>query len=239
VLTKRGLERLAETLDLLRADPSAAVDIDEILVDSTAYSSGQAVFLDVSKQYTTKWELCLALHEAFENSGDAVLSNRGLWGWITAALLGQVCPRNAGVRRVRSDDFYLLGGRGGTFDFRRYYRHLLATPYRVYRLHRGACGYALLSAQLHVHSDMMEQIASRIEFVTNRGLIEVLDMLYYDAAASGVRRGATDRNRPGSLRRFVTVMQQFELTFDLFGMDAQSIAALLPPEFDEWLRRAA
>jgi hypothetical protein len=41
------------------------------------------------------------------------------------------------------------------------------------------------------------------------------------------------------VRRLVAVIQQFDLTYDLYAMTADQILTLLPPEFDRWRRPAA
>ncbi|GAB4476624.1 MAG: hypothetical protein OHK0044_22590 [Burkholderiaceae bacterium] len=46
--------------------------------------------------------------------------------------------------------------------------------------------------------------------------------------------GASAIDRPGSVRRFVRVLQQLDLTYDIHGMSGKAIVDLLPPEFDVW-----
>jgi len=41
------------------------------------------------------------------------------------------------------------------------------------------------------------------------------------------------------LRRFITFVQQLDFNYDLFGMSAMEILALLPSEFDGWRSPAA
>jgi len=51
-----------------------------------------------------------------------------------------------------------------------------------------------------------------------------------------LKRGAADSKgkRPGSLRRLITVIDQFSLTYDLYGMNDDEILDLLPSEFERW-----
>jgi hypothetical protein len=155
--------------------------------------------------------------------------NVGLWAWLSLFYFDQVCPaapnglRNPGefARHIPEPRAY------------RYYRHLLAGPYRLLQLH-GERARLFLDGPLPVHGDMSEQLASRQEFITNAGLVEVVDRLYFDAESSRRKRGALTRSRPGNVRRLVTVVQQFDLTYDLFGMNAEQILNLLPAEFQAW-----
>jgi hypothetical protein len=119
----------------------------------------------------------------------------------------------------------------------KYYRHLLAGPYRLLQLH-GKHARVFLHGEVPVHGDFSEQLTSRMQFISNHSLIEVIDQLYYDPESNGEgrpKKGALTRTRPGNLRRFVAVMQQFELTYDMYSMTSGQIVELLPEEFHKWL----
>lgn len=118
----------------------------------------------------------------------------------------------------------------------KYYRHLLAGPYRLLQIH-GENARVFLCGPLPQHGDFSEQLASRMQLISNRSLIEVVDRLYYDLSAEGTghpKRGALTRTRPGNLRRLVAVIQQFDLTYDLYAMSPDEILELLPHEFTRW-----
>jgi len=123
-------------------------------------------------------------------------------------------------------------------DYRKYYRHLLAGPCRLLQVH-GTYSRVFLYGPLTQHGDFSEQLASRTERVSNRALIEAVDALYFDSDAEGggrPKRGALTRTRAGNLRRLVAVMDQFDLTYDLYAMSSQQILDLLPKEFSPWQR---
>ena len=85
---------------------------------------------------------------------------------------------------------------------------------------------------------MIEQVASRQEYISCHPVLETLDRLYYveEGGLGRIKRGATDRTRDGSLRRFVAFLQQIDATYNLYGLTCEKILDLLPPEFDDWLR---
>ena len=60
--------------------------------------------------------------------------------------------------------------------------------------------------------------------------------LYWDDKNQKPKRGFGATERPGTLRRFVAVINQFNRTFDLFTMSGEQIINLLPrDEFERWL----
>ncbi len=153
----------------------------------------------------------------------------GLWSWLALFYFDGICPvRPDGQRRVRQHYSYILSR-----DYRHYYRHLVAAPCVFAALH-DEFARCLLHPPVDRHGDFVEQLASRQEIITNRELIQVVDRLYFDPARGKPKRGATDRNRAGNLRRLVALVQQLELTYDLHAMKAPQILGLLPAEFDEW-----
>jgi len=54
-----------------------------------------------------------------------------------------------------------------------------------------------------------------------------------DARAPGMQ-ARVRAGQPGTLRRFVRLLQQLDLTYDIYGMSGSAIVDLLPPEFDSW-----
>jgi hypothetical protein len=164
-------------------------------------------------------------------------NNVGLWTWLSLYFFDQVCPAAAGGRR---DPGELVRHVLSPLS-KKYYRHLLGGPCRLLQLH-GEFARVFLYGPLPEHGDFSEQLASRMQIITNRALIEAVDRLYFDSTANGAgrpKRGALTRSRPGNLRRLVTVIQQFDLTYDLYAMSADEIIKLLPREFRRWIETDA
>ena len=160
--------------------------------------------------------------------------NPDIWNWLALFYFNQLCPPIAGHRKPGQDYRYILPPVSDADHFRHYYRHLLAGAYTVYRLHPSSA-LVLLCGTVEKFDDFNEQLASRQEFVSNPGIIEAADLLYFDSTTGKPKRGAaSNKRRPGTLRRFVDVIQQFELTYDLHSLSGRQILPLLPEEFRKW-----
>ncbi len=161
-------------------------------------------------------------------------NNVGLWTWLSLFYFDQVCPAlTRGKREPGEIARYIL-----SHHAQKYYRHLLAGPLRLLQIHEE---YArvFLYGPLPKHGDFSEQLASRAQIISNRSLIAAVYQLYFDPASDGEgrpKRGALTRTRAGNVRRLVTVIQQFDLTYDMYAMTKQQILNLLPGEFDSWRR---
>jgi hypothetical protein len=161
----------------------------------------------------------------------------GLWTWLALYYFDQLCPPSGdGTRTVLSSQAYVLPER---YDYRSYYRHLVRTPWLV-AIDHGEFARVLLipagassQAPLATRGEIIEQLASRQDYLGNPAIIQAAYHLYYDETKQKPRRGAGGSGG-GSPRRLATILQQLGLTFDLAACRAETIHKLLPKEFDRW-----
>lgn len=60
-------------------------------------------------------------------------------------------------------------------------------------------------------------------------------MLYLDTDRQAPKPGSqVATTSGGSIRRFVRVLQQLDVNYDIYGMSGADILSLLPSEFDQW-----
>ena len=133
------------------------------IVSSTRLSEGIGADIVVRQRtFRTRFDVGKYLDELFgEAEGLNLNKNKGLWSWLAAFYFEQLCP--LGARPGENARWVPAVG-----DFRKYYRHLLAGPYHIYRAHRDdpLRALALLATPPHRPGDIVEQLASRQELVT-------------------------------------------------------------------------
>ena len=227
-LNARGVGAFADYLRSIRAGVEFQANPALLYVDE--YSSPVVPRIEVTlKRFARKMEVARYLATLLRPIETPALSEDvGLWSWLALFYFDQLSPVGAdGKRRPREDYHYIPA------DVRRGHdRHLLASPYRLFQLH-GEHARVLLHPAVHQHGAFVYDLGYRRDFLTNRGLIEAVDLLYWNPRTRRPKRGATS-DHPGSLRRLIAVLQQLEFNYDLYGMDAHEILALLPAEFDPW-----
>ena len=234
-LTRDGLREFQEYLSRARSGSDEEPPFD--ILWSAGFSTRASALVELSRarEFADRLEFGLYLANLLGGMPEEEADGGGLWTWLALYYFDRLCPKQRGVRRVLADHRYVLPLETGAQDYRRYYRHLVATPFRLVRMH-GPVARAFLRTPLPVHGDYAEQLAARQEIVSNRAVVEAADCLYYsDKGSGGLKVGAVDRSRPGNVRRLIAVMQQLDLTYDLYGMTADDILSLLPDEFDGWL----
>jgi hypothetical protein len=91
-----------------------------------------------------------------------------------------------------------------------------------------------LCPSLSTPGDVVEQLVARQELITNPVVVQVATSLYYDPATGTAKRGAGGKTG-GSARRLASVLDQFDVTWDLFAMPWKDLMAKLPKEFSRFL----
>lgn len=163
------------------------------------------------------------------------MSDIGLWSWLAAALLDSTCPPAADGSRKPGQDYRHIP----STSWRDFYRHLLRGPVRILRLFKDnpEAAAIVMCQKPRAPGDFVEQLASRQERITNPAIIETANRLYFDNGSRTPKRGSSPNwRKPGTLRRFGDVLDQLDLTYDLYSMSADELAGLLPDEFSPYLK---
>jgi hypothetical protein len=232
-LNSTGIEQFRGCLARLRG--GMAVDPPLALLQDRNFTSELPVEIPIDAQpVANRLELGRFLCELLGPlPPDEMDRNAGLWAWMSLFLFDQVCPvLRDGGRRPGQDYRHIPD-----FSYRYRHRHLLHGPYQVYRRH-GPLSILLLSGPLNSESALYHEIASRQDLVANRGVIEATLSLYMDRKRGAPKHGCqATKGPPGSIRRFVRVLQQLDVNYDIYGMSGKDMIDLLPGEFDAWANR--
>ena len=232
-LNAGGLAIFAGWLETLKQGGS--VQAPTSLLANPETTEALAVAVEVEQRtFANRFEAAEYLFTRFTTAGLTDVDNDGgLWAWLSLFYFDSVCPAGkGGVRKPGAQPRHIpeLG------NFQRYYRHLLGGPYRIYRAHRDdpKSALALLCQPLETPGDVVEQLASRQELVTNRGIVALATKLYFDNSTQKLKRGAGGKSG-GSARRLTDVIEQFDLTWDLYASTGDELAAVMPKEFAKFL----
>lgn len=230
ILLEQGINKFQEYIQGLK--DNSQTSRPDLNVEPYSIEFQARVEIDETRAFSTRMELGKYLSESFTRAGinrADVIEKRELWTWLAYLCFDQLCPVSNGMRNVRETARYIR-----TSDHRDYYRHYVAASYEIYSLHGDKNSRLFLYSPLHVHNDFIEQIASRQYIISSRSLVEVAHRLYWDANSNSARRGSQSRNRPGNHRRFVKIIGQLELSYDIYSMTPDEILNLLPEEFAVW-----
>lgn len=233
-LNDAGLAGFENYLDNLEKDGTLPPPMEFLSDPRCSDDASTSVELEM-RNFESRYDAAKYLYSLFANTGMPNLEKDiHLWAWCSLYFFDILCPlTEKGFRKPRERAAYIPEPE----NFQRYYRHLLLGPYLIYRAHSDnpARAMALLCKPPHVISDIEAQIAAYQELVTNRFIVELTTKLYYDPKTKATRRGAGGKGA-GSPRRLVAVLNQFDLTWDLYATTTPTLMKMLPKEFEKFAK---
>lgn len=180
------------------------------------------------RTFRDRMEAARYLDEVLLNVAN-VLDDVGLWSWLSLYYFDQVAPERPDRTRQPGRDYRHIPEPG----YLQGHRHLLGGAVMVYRLH-GENARLMLSTRPYEESKFHHEISARQAIVSNAGVVSAAGRLYLNARTHRPKRGAQQRTAPGGFFRFIAVIQQLDVNYDLYSMTADGILSLLPAEFNRW-----
>ena len=178
---------------------------------------------------SSRFDAAALLHEHLRPlvaAGDLSPSaDDGFWTWLSAGWREHLVKPSGSIGELARWVSHLR-------DSRRYYRHLLASPYLLYSRHADSPERVrfLLANPLHTPGELVERFASTTMLATSRAALEVAAALYWDPEAGLARPGASGKGA-GSARRLSRMLNQFARTYSLIDLESSGLDAMLPDEF--------
>ena len=231
--TDEGIEQFRKYLAELREGATSPAPFHLLNDPVTSKPVNDEIQIE-NREFATRLELAQYLDDALaEIESDSIETDVYLWSWLSLFYFNQVCPpQKDGTRKPGRDYRHILepGYPNG-------HRHLLCGPYMVYSVY--GLGEDLtklfLWTPLHMESRFHHQLAVRQTLITNRGVLEAAHQMYFNEKEGNPKRGALGaKSSPGTLLRYIDVIQQLDLNFDLYSMTGEEVLQLLPAEFNKW-----
>lgn len=251
-LTPRGLIAFRK---LIGAAPGFDIsDVQQRVLEiaggaSTACVIDHSVKVPVSPPLETRNDTAMLVSNLLEDAGIDAGPSSGhdsLFSWLALVFFPSLCERTkSGTIKARKSYRYVLSRSSSDF-----YRHLVACPYWLLRQY-GKSARMFLAQNASVMPEVVEQIVSRPSLIDSKGVVDVIDRLYWDESLNRPKEGFTTTTRlagdpppgfkkstpkPGTLRALEEALSQLLCTYALRSMTAEDIFAKLPVEFDSWLQ---
>jgi len=230
IMNSAGVVRFREVLAAMRSGENSPLPD----LNNAEYSDEYSVTCDIDpeRKFQTKYELGQYILERFTGSGikrEEIIQNAGIWTWLAYVWLRQLTGGETEKPEIGDDSRYIFSD-----DFRKNYRHLVWLPYDMISLHGKDASMLFLYGRVDKQGDFTEQALSRMDIHSNTSIIMTATKLYFDSGLGKNKKGAQNRSRPGNFRRFVEVLKQLDLVYDLASCSHDEIMTLLPAEFNNW-----
>lgn len=228
-LTPNGIERFRAYLNHLKDNHNTSPPMD-ILKDTSFSKKLQANIYIAPDKLTSPLEAMKYLSDVLLPVKEkGFYYDMGLWSWLSLYYFDIVCPAKEDGTRKPGRDYRHIPDK----NYRYRHRHLLSGRLQVYDMYKEGA-ILLLGLQLYSESKIHQELAGRQNFITNKNIVELAEILYLDSAKGIAKKKAQSKKVPGNIFRFISVIQQLDVTYDLYSMTYEEILVLLPPEFDRW-----
>lgn len=231
-LNDRGIEQFTAFLDSLSGD--APLPYPSALLADSSESEEVCPAIEIERRtFGSRYAAAEYLFNLFKDSDlPDIERDRGLWAWLSLLFFEELYPPDARRRRKpgRREKWILVP------TSRRFYLHQLAGPYQIYRAHSKdpSITIGLLCGPLNISPRVYEEVAESPTLIASPAVVETATRLYYDPKTGVIRR--IKPGKGGGPRRFVGVLAQFDVTWDISGMSTDDVWNLLPDEFSHLKR---
>jgi hypothetical protein len=228
-LNKNGIREFSQFIEKLRE--GGKQNTPDYLLTNEDTSEKIGIDLPFERKiFTTRYEL--GNHIINGLSGIHIqpfIGDTGFWSGLALYWFDQLCPEKSdGSRKPSMEYNYILSE-----NYNHRPRHAIYTTWQLVSRY-GEHSRFLLSKELPVRGELIEQLMARQYFLSCSGIIETASKLYYDEESKTFKRGASGRKSPGCVYRFVSWLQQLEVNYDLFSMKEDDFFKLMPPEFERF-----
>jgi hypothetical protein len=186
------------------------------------------------KNFATAKELANAVLKSIHPSSPYdLLSNIGLWAWLTYVLRDQLFDvDNEGRRLVREFPRWFPADPN---DWQKAQRHLVRMPVLLLASLKENADH-LLCGPLPTLPEIREQLTSQQDMF-NPTFQRVARALYFDDKRGALKRGAGGKTG-GTPRRLAKVRKQLDVTWELDELEFERVIETLPAEFDKFKPKA-
>jgi hypothetical protein len=235
--TAEGVRSFVAFLNDTRAGGSA--NVPENLLTDPANAEFVKTVVTPPPGFGSKLAFAEAAHAAFGGAGidELLRDDPHVWMWLTARYFADLCKDAKGHPRRPLKDINRYAttgvGRERVLD-----KNLLYFPWKLLLLH-GASAHWMLEAPLGADTKVTRELANTYRNNVHTEFVELARRLYFDEARRVLRKGATNSRAAGNLRDLERTIGRLDLTYDVYGANADQLLAMLPAErFGRWMKRA-
>jgi hypothetical protein len=187
------------------------------------------------RKFVRKYDLGMAICTGLgPENADRMLLIPNVWPWLSLLYHDTTFPQKNGKWQTGDDARHLIQAIHGRKQDQSH-RHLVKSAVtNVLRFREYAV--VLMGNQIG-QSKIEEQVMSRRvnpPLAHHKEFVKTLYLLYWDAEADDVKRGASGEGA-GSVMHMIDLLTQFDMTFDIASLEVNDFMRLLPNDFGRFL----
>lgn len=227
-LNEHGIAEFLVFIENLRV--GIQQNIPTYLLEDDSSSEKIEIPLRVGKyNFNSRFEIGQYLVEIFGDKNiQKYIGDQGFWSWFALLWFDQLCPSINGVRKVSKEYNYILSK-----NYNHRPRHSIYMTWQLVSRYGDDVRF-MLSKEPSTRGEITEQMMARQEVLSSEGVMKLASFLYFNPETGIFKKGAASRRGAGCVSRYVSWLQQLQVTFDIFSTTKEELEALLPSEFDRF-----
>ncbi len=216
----------------MRADRNISLSLlDEILYSDECSNSLNWTVDVAPRTFGTRRDAAEYFVPRVASVESSVADHAGFWSWLGMYYFAQTAPRGEnGVLKLSSlDETFVVHG-ADQRSYQRRYRHYLWSAWRLQLAHGDSAAF-LLDQPLTSLGDIADRVFSYSRIFNSAGVVQFILSLYTQSGKQKPKFGSSR----GGLRHLIRVLNQLERTHDVYGMSADALMRVLPPDFEAWI----
>lgn len=228
-LNKSGIKEFERFIGNLRGGGQQNTP-DYLLTDPSTSEPLEWDFELEQGAFATRYKLGVYLVKKLKGvDAHQIMGDSGFWSALALFWFDQLCPKKADGRRKPSMVYnYVLSE-----NYNHRPRHAIFTTWQLVDIY-GDFSHFLLSRELPVRGELIEQLMARQYFLSCAGVMQAASTLYYDPDRKTFKKGSAGRTSAGCVYRFVNWLQQLEINYDLFSISSDDLVGLMQKEFERF-----
>jgi len=201
------------------------------LLDAPPYSEevNFDIEIEIDRTFNSRYEIGAYLVDIFKNTDlQKYLGDRGFWTWFALVWFDQLCPTKNRVKKPSMPYNYVL-----SHNYLHRPRHAIYMTWQLVDRY-GEDALFLLCKPPATRGEMTEVLMARQSILSSKAVIQLASKLYFDPSSGGFKKGSAARKSAGCVARYISWIQQLQLTFDIFSITTDELEQLLPAEFDRF-----
>ena len=229
-LTGDGIKRARDFLAHVREHPRARDRPPQELLFGERYSRAFESCVEVEPSvFRRRRDAAEYLAPRLEPIKHRIGDDAKFWSWLGMYYFEHIVRiRDGAVRLSRLDETFVVDS-GDPRSLRNRYRHYLWGSWRLYEQHGEGAAY-LLNEEITSWSIIADRGFGAVRIFNSEGVIQLILRLYTE----GGRQKPGSFRGHGGLRHLVRVLDQLELTHDVYGMQPDALIEILPEPFRKW-----
>ena len=229
-LTPEGITYAKRLLNDAREGRVTNISNDLLADDRYAKPTATECFVE-ERRFSTRRDAGKYLSQALKPLGISnVHRNFQLWSWLGMFFFDSLVDRDSQIRIRNLPDYAFVIVENQT-DTRDVLAHRLMLAWETYELHGEDFAAWMLSQPVMSIGALGGRLIRSQQRFSSHGIVKLIGILYINQQSGALKRGAGNHDAIGGIRRLNDFLDQLYMTYDVYGMRAEQLLALLPDEF--------